>query len=546
MRPASAPVHHPAPVRSHARRLAAVAMWLVLSLGVLYVILGRGHFLGTDEIAVYHATRSLWEHGDLRTGNIVNTAVGRAGLYYSVFSVGQSFAALPLYGLAKLVEAGLTAAGAQSWVATLAGPSVGTEPSRWGGDIEIFFVSFFNALPVALLCGVFFAFSLRLGASFRASLVATAFLGLTSYVAGSAVIFLQHGSEALFLLWTFYFLFCDATRPSWRTRAWAGTTLALAIAMRWESVIAVPWLGLYLLWSIWERRHADGGFVPAALRQVPPFAAPLLAGLSVPVLANWVRFESVWGKYEDVGFNSPFPTGLYTFLFSSGDSIFIYTPLLLLIGRTFPPFARRWPRETVLIGALCLFYLFFYASYRHWHGLWSDLGPRFLVATVPFLMLPLANWMDAQRMRTWLIVAPLALIGLWVQFVHIAANFSYVSFYEGYVVPIGQQIPWDFLFRPDRAPILAHSRATLAWDYRVDLWLVNVYREFGVERMVILGLPLLLLLAFCVWRLIVNVRATMIVFPRPEDLDFSSLARPSLVALGLVVAATALGMLSGL
>jgi len=526
---------------NYSRQLSRIVLWLFLSLTILYVLLGRGHFVGTDEIAVYQATRSLWEIGDLRVGAIPNTAVGREGLIYSVFSVGQSFAALPFYGLATVVRVALADAGASTWIATLAGPAVGAEPSRWGGDIEIFFVALFNAFVIPALCGVFFAFSLRLGASVRASAITTAFLGLTSYVAPSSTTFLQHPAEALFLLWTFYFLFMNARTPDWRSRACAGTTMALAIMLRWESVIALPWLGLYLLWSVWRRCELRG-LVPTALLEVPAFAGPLLVGLAFPPLMNWVRFESVLGVHGDVGFNSPFPTGLYTFLFSSGDSMLIYTPLLLLLGSMFPPFWRAWRAEAVLIAALALFYLFFYASYRHWHGLWSDLGPRFLLATVPFLLLPLARWLDMQRPRAWFVVGPLAAVGAWVQFVHFATNFSYVSFFERYIVDVNREIPWDFLFRPDRAPILAHSRAVLAWDYRVDLWLLNVYRFFGLERALLLGVPLALLLAFCTWRLVVNLRRMPVAFPRPEDLDFTWLFRPAAAVLGGVWALTLLGL----
>ena len=41
----------------------------------------------------------------------------------------------------------------------------------------------------------------------------------------------------------------------------------------------------------------------------------------------------------------------------------------------------------------------------------ADLGPRFLIATVPFLLLPLAGWLDGQRRSSWLVVTPLALLG---------------------------------------------------------------------------------------------------------------------------------------
>ena len=500
---------------SHSRHHLRIALWIFLAFSTLYVGLARGHFISTDEVGVYQTTRSLWEDGNLHTGRVGSSSPGRGGLYYSPYGVGQSVAALPLYGLGKWVGQLLETSGRADWVRTLAGPSIGREPARWGGDIEMFFVSLFNVFVTALLLALFFSFSVRLGASLAGSLAATALLGLAAYVGPFSTNFFQHSSEALFVLWSFYFLVSDAQRPDWRSRAWAGVLLGLAVVFRPQSLIAAPTLGLYLLWSVWERRDGGGvaGFVRMCSQQLPAFMLPALAGVVTHLGANYVKFEATVGIYGGSPFNSPFPTGLYGLLFSPGHSVFIYTPLLLLVPWTLVHFARRWRREAILILALASSYLLLYSSYVYWHGLYY-LGPRYLMPTVPFLLLPLAGWMDADRAKVWFTVAPLALVGLWVQFVHFAANFWYVDLYEKYVTawPPGT----DFLFIPARSPILAHSRATLAWDLRVDLWLVNVYRAFGTARTLEVALPLLGLLGFCLWRLRQNLRATVDSLPERD------------------------------
>src|SRR5438876_4065371 len=100
--------------------------------------------------------------------------------------------------------------------------------------------------------------------------------------------------------------------------------------------------------------------------------------------------------------------------------------------------------------------------------------------------------------KAWLVVAPLAAIGFWVQLIHVAANFSYVSYREHYAT-FDPRL--GFLFDPVVAPIVAHSKALLAADERVDMWLVNVYRRFGVIRLMVLALPLASALSFCLWKL---------------------------------------------
>ncbi len=39
--------------------------------------------------------------------------------------------------------------------------------------------------------------------------------------------------------------------------------------------------------------------------------------------------------------------------------------------------------------------------------------------------------------------------------------------------------PFGYLYIPEYSQIAAHWRALLAWDSRVDIWLVNVARQFG-------------------------------------------------------------------
>jgi len=114
----------------------------------MYLPLTRGHFWSTDEVGVYHQTRSLWEHGNLDAApGLLNAVQGRGGRWFVPYGAGQSFLALPLYGLGKGVRRLLEGAGAQTWIQTFAGPVIGDQPDRrWGGDFEIFFVNLFNCI----------------------------------------------------------------------------------------------------------------------------------------------------------------------------------------------------------------------------------------------------------------------------------------------------------------------------------------------------------------------------------------------------------------
>jgi len=118
------------------------------------------------------------------------------------------------------------------------------------------------------------------------------------------------------------------------------------------------------------------------------------------------------------------------------------------------------------------------------------------------LLLAPGVWLQEMRLAAWLAAGPLALPGGLVQALHVAGNVSYVYFRQGYnnFAP-----PFGFLFIPQFPQIPAHWDAVLAWDYRVDPWLVVVARNVGLDRAMTIGL-LLGLIAWSLRQLPGNLR----------------------------------------
>jgi hypothetical protein len=490
----------------HEKSTLRICVWIFLACSILFAGLTRGHFISTDEINVYQAARSLWEKGDLSVTTTTGVP-GRDGKIHSYFSSGQSVAALPLYGLGKAIRLALESMGRQDWAPVFAGhPEDRKETGdRWGGDVEIFFVNLFNSFVTALLCAVFFAFSSRLGVSTGWSLVATALFTLSSYIIPFSAGFFQHSSEALLVLWSFYLLFRDKQHPSWKARFAAGAVAAVLIQFRFASVFALPGLAFYHLWVVRERRPPAlplSLYLSSALRQMLPFFGIVALGLLVHCADQYVKFGTfhLTGDYGKLGFNTPLYVGLFGLLLSPGDSIFIFTPLLVLLPWTLSLFGRRHPAEAYYLIFQSLFYILTYAAFDTWEGLWC-FGPRYLSHLCPLLLLPLGPWMEHTGRRAWFPVAPLAIAGLWMQAIHFAVNFWYVDLYVKYP---DFQPPHAFLFIPQFSPVIAHGRALLAGDGRVDMWLVNVYRDFGAGRFLIIAVPLLLIFVFCIYRIIRN------------------------------------------
>jgi hypothetical protein len=278
---------------------------------------------------------------------------------------------------------------------------------------------------------------------------------------------------------------------------------------RAPSALAWPALWGYLLWSI--RAHArrdERPLLPAAARDLVPLVGTLLAGMLVHSIMMYWKFETPFLHLDasdpTQGFHTPLLTGLFGFLFSPGASVFVFTPLLVLTPWIYASFSKRQPAEATLFLALAASYLLVCAKFTSWHGLTDAIGPRYVSPIVPILLLPLAPWLVETGRRAWLAVVPLAALGLFVQVLCLTVNFSYVYYHAHYdkYVPAA-----SFLFIPEVSPLAEHWRALLAGDYRVDFWLLNIYRAFGLSRLVEVGLPLGIALAVSVFGLVRAVRA---------------------------------------
>ena len=466
-----------------ARRDCRVAAWIFLAMLALYVGMGRGHFLGTDEIGVYQQARSLWERGDLAVGEINNTFQGRDGRWYSQYGVVQSLLAMPLYAAGKLAEAALP----DRWRAALAGPSVGSEPSRWGGDVPIFFVSLVGAFVPAGLCAVFYRLSRRLGAAPRGAALAVLLLGTTTHVFAQATTFLQHPLEALLMLAAFGLLMADAREASKHGRVWAGVLLGVALHVRVGAWAAMPALLGYAAVVAYRRSRRDPG---RAASEILPLLLALLPFAGAWALVGWLKFGTFPPRFNNEGFATPLLLGLWGYLLSPGLAIWIFSPLLLLAAWPMRAWWRRSPLEVAAVLAVALSYLLCFAKYTAWHGLWSAFGPRYLLAIVPLLLLPLGVWLGEAPRRAWVAVAPLALAGLMMQVMGAAVNFAYV--YHAWRWPEFRP-EYGFLFVPEISPPVAFWRSLWTGQH-IDLWLLNAWRDVGPGTALALGLPLLGLL----------------------------------------------------
>jgi hypothetical protein len=441
-----------------------VAVWLAVVAALAYLPFNHCHFSGSDESGVFEPARSLVLEGDTAIGPGKHVFEGRDGRLYSHFAIGQSLAVLPLVAAGELARRALPAEALRV--------AIGRESQGYldeEEDVHVFFASLYAPLASGALVGLFYAFERRLGARRRAALAAAALLGACSYVATLSVFFLAHTSEALAILGSLYALFVwrRSGRLGWLV---LGSALAASVVLiRVPAAVAIPPLAGYLAFTLLEHARSRGS--AAALHAAGLALLPALAAAAIHLGVN----RAQWGTWIASPMLSQTPllqgslgSGLYGLLLTPGSSLFVYSPLLLLLPFTLPPFWRAHRAECVAVLALCAAFLLLCGRFLIWHGLWSAPGPRYLFALVPLGMLPLGPWLDALRSRAARAgVAALAAAGFAIQLVLVSVNWRKAVERAGYT---SEMQDWAFLYEWARAPIVGCVQALRAGDVDVYLW----------------------------------------------------------------------------
>src|SRR6202162_412873 len=196
-----------------------------------------------------------------------------------------------------------------------------------------------------------------------------------------------------------------------RWLAFAGLAGGIALLARIDSVFLVlPAFGLYALaLMVKERRH----WQPRVI-DLLTYAGPIIGAGCVSLAYDVVRYGApLRGPYgtDPIGFAEPLLSGLYRLLLSPGAGIVVFTPVLALGVVGFPAFLRRFRAEAIVIAALVVLRLLFYARWWDWSG-GATWGPRFLLPLIPMMLVAVA-FVDGRRWR--IAIAGLAALGFGVE-----------------------------------------------------------------------------------------------------------------------------------
>ncbi len=378
-----------------------------------YLLTMSGHTYSADEETMLTVTRSLLERNDVAVvvedgAPVAALRPGRDGNVYSPYGILPSLLAIPLHLLGTMIA-----------------------PSGLSADYASrFAVTMLNGFLTAATCAILARWAQRLGATTGWSIILALLYGLTTFAWVYARTFFSEPLAALLLLGAIYNAW--SAFQSSRTNYWrlfvSGLLSGLLLVTRIAAAVALPIITLYILWelsNVWLKCCALLQMYDVTVRRwyilrsmfngALSWIVGLLPGLALFVWYNLARFATpIASGYESetFSFTTPLGEGLFGLLLSSGKSVFLYAPTLLLAFPGGIAFWRRGERALVLmIVGLFLTHLFLYACWAHWPGggVW---GPRFLlpvVATVIILAASLFRPTSAQQLKMGLLMLALVL-----------------------------------------------------------------------------------------------------------------------------------------
>jgi len=422
----------------------ASAVWVALFLFGVYLLSFSSILYSQDSMSMFAVTESWVKRGELNTDQLwtlfkARNEIAADGESYAKYGYGTSLFATPLYALAWYLPLDLGLA--QTTVLT-------------------------SSIVIALAGGLVFLSARQLDFAWTTSLVTALLFGLATPAWVYARQLWSEPYALVTLLAAFYFLKRFRVYLWTRDAFLAALALGLGIATRVTNAALVPlfvWYGFADRWRERRVRQGLGWFV-------------LVLSLFALSIAwyDWVRYGHplTTGYRADETFDAPFLLGAYGLLFSPGKGLFVYVPFLAALAFGAPALFQRARREAIFIGAFFAFYVVLFA---HWYYWWSgpNWGPRFLVPTLPFLVLMMAPVIELARQQRKLamLLGLLSLLAFLFQLVGV--SIPALAYYQR-LVRFSPTPVRDYVFLPLASPLLGSmhllkpSGLDFAWIHLQD------------------------------------------------------------------------------
>jgi hypothetical protein len=453
---------------------------------LVYTLTAYGGVRSTDSEIVFRTAQSLAHDGSFAVADGVlwegfGLAEGQDGRFYSIFGPTQSILMIPFVLAAEAFDS-------TGWYQHLP-----LHPSHQVGQGLFYYVgsvkpvdlhphalraavSVFNVLVSALTVLVFWFLLVTLGHSSRTATLTAVFLAFGSLLWPYSGTFFSEPLATLFTVLSLFFLRQEGrgkngsvSRGLWTVLG--GLTLGLASTVHITAVLFLPFF-ILLTGSRDLRTRPD-------IRKIGSAGALFTLGFLLPMVLlgyyNFIRFGNFLetGRSVDMALaNSLFYgrftlsfLGLYGLVAGGAKGLFVTSPSTLLGVFSWRQFARRHGYLSHVLLAMVLFRIFFIALRTDWHAGYC-LGPRYLVMIIPFLLIPIASWLDSPASRK---LSLLTLTALTAACISIQLHFVLGEIFTFYYL-----IKWTYA--PDGIAALKVLYPYLTWEFSPLVALPPDYR----------------------------------------------------------------------
>jgi hypothetical protein len=380
-------------------RLAHRRIWIVFFCLVLYLSTSYGGVRSPDAELLFETCDALATRGTFAIEPVsewkgFGFSPGRDGRPYSVFGPLTSIVCVPFL---RAVDA----VGAERIFLVLGFPP---PPSHYVPDGLLHAISdrplekdweahgrrslvawLYNSVVAALLVGVFHRVVSRYARSPFAIASTTWVFALGTLLWPYAGTFLSEPLTMLLVLASFDRLHGESRRDL----VFSGGCLGLAV---WSHVTAVLFVPFFLFLVLSQ----GGPYRP----RLTSFGLPLALGVGGLGFLHWLHFGDPLETGRTAGvvtygtFVAPW-RGLVGLTFAPAKGLFFQAPVLLLALWGWRRFHRLHSTIAAGLAGAILFRWVFISSRSDWHGGFCS-GARLLLLGLPFLLLPIACWLDAK------------------------------------------------------------------------------------------------------------------------------------------------------
>ncbi|MBN2158062.1 MAG: phospholipid carrier-dependent glycosyltransferase [Spirochaetes bacterium] len=503
-----------------------------------------------DGEIVFRTTQALATRGTFEVSGMLTTwkgfglPEGKDGKRYSLFGPGEAIAAVPLYKIAELINS-------TEWyfnAGSLVGISHYTDddglthfineeiPQDLEPQALRMIVSVFNILMASLCVFMFFLTIKALTGSDHAALFTGILFAFGSLIFPYSGTFFSELLAIFFVMLSFYMLLYNKVINTTHSRLClllSGFSLGLAAATHITAILFAPFFCIYGAFpdrndaqSSGEGQRPNQPRVKTSyyqsirhyLREITPenIKAILINGLIftagfMPILSligyfNFIRFDSVLETGHTLNVTSQFGYGVFVapwrglrgLLISPGKGLLFFCPAIILGLIAWRPFHIKHRLLSFTMLAAALTRLIFIATRSDWHGGFG-VGPRLLIVLIPFLMLPIGEWVgkmiNVKNVKAIFYFTLISLICIAQQiYFSLGEIFSYFHIIKWYGINHGVNV-------------FEGNRLYMSWDFSPLLYLLNGRRgplllntidinNYALWLLLIGGTALLLLLLY--------------------------------------------------